>query len=119
MLRIEDQIENATAMIKTVDYLESQIHKINKGDETADKFVEVAKETIEKSDYCVSKDFSNLFGLYHDIYQDCCCDIVYTLKDGSKVKRTYYAAGECVTDEFADLIKTDEANSSVTHSPAA
>lgn len=71
------------------------------------------KETIEKSDYCVSKDFSNLFGLYHDIYQDCCCDIVYTLKDGSKVKRTYYAAGECVADEFADLIKTDEALSSI------
>lgn len=48
MLRIEDQIENATAMIKTVDYLESQVRKINKGDDTADKFVEIANETVEK-----------------------------------------------------------------------
>lgn len=48
MLRIEDQIENATAMIKTADYLESQIRKINKGDETADKFIEIAKETVDK-----------------------------------------------------------------------
>lgn len=48
MLRIEDQIENSTAMIKTVDYIESQIRKINKDEGTADKFVEVAKKAVEE-----------------------------------------------------------------------
>ena len=47
MLRIEDQIENSTAMIKTVDYIESQIRRINAGDETADKFIEAANAAIE------------------------------------------------------------------------
>lgn len=49
MLRIEDEIENNTAMIKTVDYIESQIHKLNKDDGgTADKFAEVAKKAVEE-----------------------------------------------------------------------
>ena len=48
MLRIEDQIENSTAMIKTVDYLESQIHKFNSDEGTADEFVSATKEAIEK-----------------------------------------------------------------------
>ncbi len=47
MLRIEDQIENSTAMIKTVDYIESQIRRINPGDETGDKFIEAANTAIE------------------------------------------------------------------------
>ena len=73
----------------------------------------IEKETIEKSNYYISTDFSALFGQYQEINRDCCCDIVYTLKDGSRVKRTYYAAGKCVEDEFADLMKTDEALSSM------
>ena len=49
MLRIEDQIENSTAMIKTADYIESQIRKINSDDGgVADRFVEIAKEAVEK-----------------------------------------------------------------------
>jgi len=48
MLRIEDQIENSTAMIKTVDYIESQIRKINSDEGTADEFVAIAKEAVEK-----------------------------------------------------------------------
>ena len=48
MLRIEDQIENSTAMIKTVDYIESQIRKINSDEGTADAFVAEAKVAIEK-----------------------------------------------------------------------
>lgn len=48
MLRIEDQIENSTAMIKTVDYMESQIRRINVGDETGDAFIEEAKASIER-----------------------------------------------------------------------
>ncbi len=48
MLRIEDQIENSTAMIKTVDYIESQIRKINSDEGTADEFVTIAKEAVEK-----------------------------------------------------------------------
>lgn len=48
MLRIEDQIENSTAMIKTADYIESQIRKINSDDGVADQFVEIAKEAVEK-----------------------------------------------------------------------
>ncbi len=48
MLRIEDQIENSTAMIKTVDYMESQIRRINAGDETGDAFIEEAKASIER-----------------------------------------------------------------------
>lgn len=47
MLRIEDEIENNTAMIKTVDYLESQIRKLNKDDGgTADQFAEATKKAI-------------------------------------------------------------------------
>ena len=48
MLRIEDQIENSTAMIKTVDYIESQIRKINPDEGVADEFVVEAKAAIEK-----------------------------------------------------------------------
>ena len=48
MLRIEDQIENSTAMIKTVDYIESQIRKINSDEGTADAFVAEAKAAIER-----------------------------------------------------------------------
>ncbi len=48
MLRIEDQIENATAMIKTVDYIESQIRKINPDEGVADEFVVEAKAAVEK-----------------------------------------------------------------------
>ena len=49
MLRIEDQIENSTEMIKTADYIESQIRKINSDDGgVADRFVEIAKEAVEK-----------------------------------------------------------------------
>ena len=48
MLRIEDQIENSTAMIKTADYSESQIRKINSDGGVADEFVEIAKEAVEK-----------------------------------------------------------------------
>ena len=48
MLRIEDQIENSTAMIKTADYIESQIRKINSDGGVADEFVEIAKEAVEK-----------------------------------------------------------------------
>ena len=49
MLRIEDQIENSTAMIKTADYIESQIRKINSDDGgVADRVVEIAKEAVEK-----------------------------------------------------------------------
>ena len=48
MLRIEYQIENSTAMIKTVDYMESQIRKINPDEGTADAFVVEAKAAIEK-----------------------------------------------------------------------
>lgn len=49
MLRIEDQIENSTAMIKTADYIESQIRKINSDNGgVADQFVEIAKEAVEK-----------------------------------------------------------------------
>lgn len=48
MLRIEDQIENSTAMIKTIDYIESQIRKINSDEGTADEFVVIAKEAVEK-----------------------------------------------------------------------
>ena len=48
MLRIEDQIENSTAMIKTADYIESQIRKINSDGGVADQFVEIAKEAVEK-----------------------------------------------------------------------
>ena len=47
MLTIEDKIENITAMIKTVDYMESQIRKINPDDGAADKFVEAAKAAID------------------------------------------------------------------------
>ena len=46
MLRIEDQIENSTAMIKTVDYIESQIRKINPDEGTADAFVAEAKKQV-------------------------------------------------------------------------
>ncbi|MBQ6877537.1 MAG: hypothetical protein IJO22_03940 [Oscillospiraceae bacterium] len=48
MLRIEDQIENATAMIKTVDYIESQIRKMNPDEGTADAFIAEAKVAVEK-----------------------------------------------------------------------
>ena len=56
MLRIEDQIENSTAMIKTVDYMESQIRKINSDEGTADAFVAEAKAAIERLDVAAVQD---------------------------------------------------------------
>ena len=54
MLRIEDQIENSTAMIKTVDYIESQIRKINSDEGTADAFVAEAKKHISNADKIIA-----------------------------------------------------------------
>ena len=67
MLRIEDQIENSTAMIKTVDFMESQIRKINPDEGTADAFVAEAKAAIERLRAIMKEDpakiwESNIFG---------------------------------------------------------
>lgn len=73
----------------------------------------IDKETIEKSGGYVSKDFTDIFGYYNDTYPDCCCEITYTLKNGSRVSRNYYALAECVDEEFYQLAVTDEFLSSL------
>lgn len=47
MLSIEDQIDNATVMIKTADFIETQLHKINADGGVADEFAAVAGEALE------------------------------------------------------------------------
>ncbi len=47
MLSIEDQIDNATVMIKTADFIENQLHKLIKDGGAADEFGEVAQKALE------------------------------------------------------------------------
>ncbi|HPD88779.1 MAG TPA: hypothetical protein PLU75_04810 [Oscillospiraceae bacterium] len=48
MLSIEDQINNSTVMIKTADYIESQIHKVKSDGGAADEFSTMATDMVEK-----------------------------------------------------------------------
>lgn len=48
MLSIEDQINNSTVMIKTADYIESQIHKVKSDGAAADEFSTMATDMVEK-----------------------------------------------------------------------
>ncbi len=48
MLSIEDQINNSTVMIKTADYIESQIHKVKSDGGAADEFSAMAVDMVEK-----------------------------------------------------------------------
>lgn len=39
----------------------------------------------------------------------CSCTIIYTLKDGSTVKRSYDANAKCIMDEYVAILKNEEA----------
>lgn len=72
----------------------------------------VDKETIKKSGADISKDFGKIFSslnIDNLVYTDYNCEIIYKLKDGRTIRRVYDASGECVDDEFRQLIITDEA----------
>jgi len=47
MLSIEDQIDNATVMIKTADFIENQLHKLIKDEGVADEFGEIAQKALD------------------------------------------------------------------------
>lgn len=67
----------------------------------------VADATIEKSKNTIPSAVESLFGDYtnYDTYDFI---MVYTLKDGSKVKRTYSVLAECINKEVLELMRNKD-----------
>lgn len=96
------------SLIDSIVYEEEPTVVEYKEPENIEKVLEFHKKIVSQNTIIQSTAVNSIFETALDT-DVCCCTLVYHLKDGTTVSRSYDANADCVTQEYINLIRNEEA----------